>query len=104
MKVTRYVYLLTLNDRRRHEHATERGKVIRFMVQHETFIEGQWRPAIRYDTAHGFPRVDRIKPDGTVEKIPLLTKDLGEALTLADQDIEENWERYKEVYVSGRRR
>ncbi len=104
MKVTRYVYLLTLNDRRRHEHVTERGMVIRFMVQYETFIEGEWRPVIRYDTAHGFPHVDRIRPDGTVEKIPLLTRDMGEALTVADQDIEENWERYKEAYMKGRRR
>lgn len=75
-KVTRYVYLLTLHDRKRHEPVTERGKVIRFVVQYETFIEGEWRPVIRYDTAHGFPHVDRIRPDGTVEKISLLTKDL----------------------------
>jgi len=73
-------------------------------MQYETFIEGAWRPVIRYDTAPGFPHVDRIRPDGTVEKIPLLTKDLGEALTFADQDIDENWERYKEAYLKGRRR
>ena len=103
MKVTRYVYLLTLHDRKRHEHVTERGRVIRFVVQYETFIEGEWRPVIRYDTAHGFPHVDRIRPDGTVEKIPLLTKDLEEALTFADQDIDENWERYKAAFVKGRR-
>jgi len=28
---------------------------------------------------------------------------LGEALTFADQDIDENWERYKEAYLTGRR-
>jgi len=104
MKVTRYVYLLTLNDQKRHEHITERGRVIRFVVQYETFIEGEWRPVIRYDTAHGFPHMDRIRPDGTADKIPLLTTDLGEALTFADQDIDENWERYKEVYLKERRR
>jgi hypothetical protein len=26
------VYLLTLNDRKRHEHITARGRVIRFLV------------------------------------------------------------------------
>lgn len=39
MKGTRYVYLLASNDRKRHEHTTEQGKVIRFVVQHETFRE-----------------------------------------------------------------
>jgi len=67
MKVTRYVYLLTLNEGKRHEHITKRGRVIRFLVQYETFVEGAWRPVIRYDTAHGFPHVDRIYPDGTGE-------------------------------------
>src|SRR3990172_7229605 len=103
MKVTRYTYLLTLNDRKRHEHVTEYGVVKRFAVQYETFIDGNWRPVIRYDTVHGFPHMDRIHPDGTVEKIPLLTKDLGEALTFADQDIDENWARYKEAYLKRKR-
>jgi class 3 adenylate cyclase len=39
---------------------------------------------------------------GTVEKISLLTNDLGEALTFADQDIDENWKQYKEAYLTGR--
>ncbi len=103
MKVTRYSYLLTLNDRKRHEHVTEHGSVTHFVVQYETFIEGEWRAVIRYDTAHGFPHIDRIFLDGTVEKIPLLTKNLGEALTVADQDIDENWERHKEAYLKRRR-
>ncbi len=102
MKTTRYVYLLTFNDRKRHEHVVERGRVMKFMVQYETFVEGVWRPVVRYDTAHGFPHVDKIHSDGTVEKISLLTNDLGEALTFADQDIDENWERYKEAYMRGR--
>jgi len=103
MKTTRYVYLLTLNDRKRHEHVLDRGRVIQFIVQYETFIEGEWRPVVRYDTAHGFPHMDKIHSDGTVEKISLFTHDLGEALTFADQDIDENWERYKEMYLIGRR-
>ena len=47
--------------------------------------------------------MDRIRPDGTLEKVLLLTKDLGEALTFADQDIDENWGRYKETYLKGKR-
>jgi hypothetical protein len=102
LKTTRYVYLLTLNDRKRHEHVVDHGRVIRFVVQYETFVEGQWRSVIRYDTAHGFPHIDRIQANGTVEKIALLARDLGEALTFADQDIDEHWEQYKEAYLTGR--
>lgn len=102
MKTTRYVYLLTLNDRKRHEHINDRGKVIKFVIQYETFVEGAWHPVIRYDTAHGFPHMDRIYPDGMVEKIPLLANNLGEALTFADQDIDEHWEQYKDAYMAGR--
>src|SRR5262245_9436622 len=99
MKTVRYVYLLTLNDRKRHEHVVDHGRVIQFVVQYETFVEGEWRPVIRYDMAHGFPHIDRIRTDGTVEKIPLLMSDPGEALTFADQDIDENWEHYKEAFL-----
>ncbi|MGH7961796.1 MAG: DUF7718 family protein [Candidatus Binatia bacterium] len=102
MKTTRYVYLLTLNDRKRHEHISDRGQIMQFVVQYETFVEGKWRPVIRYDTAHGFPHMDRIDPDGTVEKVPLLRNDLGEALTFADQDIDEHWEQYKAAYIARR--
>ena len=90
-----------MNDRKRHEHVTNQGRVIRFVVQYETFVEGEWHPVVRYDTAHGLPHMDRILSDGTTEKIPLPIKDLGEALTFADRDVDENWERYKETYLKG---
>ena len=31
----------------------ERGRIIAFTAQNEPFIEGRFRPAVRYDTAHG---------------------------------------------------
>jgi hypothetical protein len=40
---------------------------------------------IRYDTAHGFTQVDRY--------------DFDEALTFADSDINENWEKYKNRFL-----
>ncbi len=39
-----------------------------------------------------------INPDGSKEKIFMGVVDLNEALTLADKDINENWERYKDRY------
>lgn len=41
---------------------------------------------------------DLINPDSSKEKIFIGVADLNEALTLADKDINENWEGYKERY------
>ena len=85
-------------DRKRHEHIIEKGKVTGFVVQYEIFFEGKWMPVVRYDTAHGYAHKDLINPDGSKEKIFIGVIDLNEALTLADRDINENWERYKERF------
>ena len=55
-------------------------------------------PVVRYDTVHGYAHKDLINPDGSKEKIFLGEVDLNELLTLADKDINENWERYKDRY------
>lgn len=94
-----YIFMLSDTDRKRHEHLTERGKVTGFVVQYEIFIEDKWVPIVRYDTAHGYARKDLMNPDSSKEKIFMGTSDLNEALTVADMDINENWERYKERYL-----
>jgi hypothetical protein len=90
--------MLTDKDRKRHEHIVEKGKVVGFVVQYEMFHEGKWVPIVRYDTSHGYAHKDLINPDGSKEKILMGAVGLSEALTLADMDINENWERYKERY------
>lgn len=95
----KYVFMLTDKDRKRHEHITEKGRVSGFMTQYEIFFEGEWMPVVRYDTAHGYVHKDLINPDGSKEKIFMGLTDLNEALTLADKDINENWERYKDRYL-----
>ena len=72
--------------------------MIGFVVQYELLIENKWVPVVRYDTAHGYAHKDLINPDGSKEKTFLGEVDLNEALTLADKDINENWERYKDRY------
>lgn len=94
-----YVFMLSDIDRKRHEHITEKDMVKGFVVQYETLFEGKWLPVVRYDTAHGYAHKDLLNPDGTKEKIFLGVVDLNEALTLADIDINRNWERYKERYL-----
>jgi hypothetical protein len=93
-----YIFMLTERDRKRHKHMIEKGKVVGFMVQYETLFEEKWVPIVRYDTSHGYTHKDLINPDGTIEKVFMGTAEFKEALTLADVDINENWERYKDRF------
>lgn len=34
-----YTFMLTDKDRKRHEHIIEKGRITKFVVQYETFIE-----------------------------------------------------------------
>ena len=94
-----YIFMLTDTDRKRHEHTVERGKVQSFVVQYEILLGERWVPIVRYDTSHGYAHKDLMNPDGTQEKILMGMADFAEALVLADMDINENWERYKERYL-----
>ena len=91
--------MLSDKDRKRHEHIIDRGKVRGFVIQYEFFTKNKWIPVVRYDTAHGYAHKDLINPNGSKEKILLGKVDLNEALSLADKDISENWERYRDRYL-----
>jgi hypothetical protein len=99
MRRKTFIYMLSDQDRKRHEHLTEKGKVLGFVVQYETRVKDKWMPVVRYDTAHGFAHKDLIDPDGSKEKILIGAVELSEALTFADKDINENWERYKDRFL-----
>ncbi len=91
--------MLTDEDRKRHEHIREKDEVKGFVVQYETKVNDKWMPVVRYDTAHGYAHKDLINPNGTKEKILMGNADYNELLTEADKDINENWERYKEMFL-----
>lgn len=91
--------MLSDKDKKRHEHLIDKGKVVGFVAQYEILLENKWIPVVRYDTAHGYAHKDLMNPDGSKEKIFIGVADLNEALTMADKDINENWERYKERYL-----
>lgn len=99
-----YHFMLTDTDRKTYEHTVEKGKVQAFVVQYELLLEGRWVPSVRYDTSHGYAHKDLMNPDGTQEKILMGMADFAEALVMADMDINENWERYKERYLRRIRR
>jgi len=101
LSVTEYVVPLGENARKRHYHETVKGKVIAFAVQLEVLLAGQWQVVIRYDSAHGFAHIDRYYRGGRQVKREILLK-LEEALTLADEDIKENWKSYQEAFLEGK--
>jgi hypothetical protein len=101
--VAEKAYLIRLGEgaRKRHYHQTEKGRVVAFMVQLEIEVEGAvWKPALRYDCAHDFAHRDRFNLQGEQrkEELPL---SYSEVLDLADKDINDNWELYKERFLRG---
>jgi hypothetical protein len=96
--------MLSPTDRRRHSHAREDGRIVRFTVQYETLVEGRWHPVVRYDCAHGLAHKDVLDAKGREEKHLLGTADLKEAIAIADADVRQNWQRYKARFLGERRR
>jgi hypothetical protein len=99
IKTVEFVVLLTADDRRRHKHIDQDGNILEFSVQYETRIDDEWRAVVRYDTAHGFVHKDILHPHKKAEKIILAISSLNEALTFADKDIKENWQKHKEQFI-----
>ena len=58
-------------DRLRVIARKEKGEILGFVAQYEALISGEWRPVVRYDTAHGFAHRDVIRANGEVVKQPL---------------------------------
>lgn len=102
MKKIEYVVRIGHNDRYRHLHIQERGKILFFRVQYETRINGVWHPVVMYDTAHGFAHRDMLKLKGEAEKTPLFNQDYNDALTFAEYDLKTNWEYYKNRFQEER--
>ena len=86
-------------NRYRHWHISDRGKVVNFTIQYETFIANQWHPVLRYDTAHGQPHRDILHPDGSQSKEIYSHYDNAEVLTIGQRDIIENWQIYRAAYL-----
>jgi hypothetical protein len=101
LTVTEYLIPLGGNARKRHYHETDKGKIISFVVQLEVLVDDLWEVLIRYDSAHGFAHIDRYHRDGRKDKKELPLK-LREALTLAEEDLKENWKTYQTIFLEGK--
>jgi len=71
-----------------------------FVVQLEVKSGGVWQEVIRYDCTHDYANKDCYNEKGQCRKINLYL-DYEDALSLADDDINENWEIYKEKFLRG---
>ena len=100
MQEKEYLILLDIDARKRHYHAPEAGKIIKFVVRLEVKSGGVWKEAIRYDCAHDYAHKDCYNVKEQCRKINLYL-DYEDALTLADDDINENWEIYRERFLRG---
>ena len=100
MPEKKYLILLDIDARKRHYHITKAGKIINFVVQLEVNSGGAWKEVIRYDCSHDYAHKDCYNIKGHCRKINLYL-DYEDALILADEDINENWELYRERFLKG---
>ena len=89
------------DDRLRIKITTKKGQVMEVVVQYESKIMDKWYPVVRYDTAHGFFHRDLLSPKGEETKKVISIENLTDALTYAEQDLEDRWEWYKEKFKRG---
>jgi hypothetical protein len=99
LKEREFVVLLSNDSRVRHYHSMVKQQIIRFMVQLEVYVRGEWKPIVRYDTAHGFAHRDTCHGDGKIEKVPLSIGDYSCTLTFAESDLRSNWKMYRERFL-----
>jgi hypothetical protein len=99
LKIVEYVTPLGVDGRRRARHVKIGNKIIEFVVQYEIKINNDWYPVVRYDTSHGFAHKDRIPYKGEVMKERLPFSDFNSALTFAEKDLKDNWQKYRAHFL-----
>lgn len=75
---------------------------MKFSVQLEVLIDGHWRRAVRYDSAHGQPHRHVFYPDGTEYREVMASENNNQAYTEAQDVIKATFQaiyaRYKASY------
>lgn len=78
---------------------TDKGEVVKLVVQYESLIKNEWIAIVRYDTSHGFFHRDVLSPNGDQEKQTINIANLNDAVLYAEQDLKDRWEFYKSRYI-----
>ena len=92
-----YIIPYSRDARKRHYHKTERGRVVNFVVQLEVEVGAEWKEVVRYDCSHKFAHRDSYDLKGRQRK-EAIDLSYEEVLTFADEDLDENWERYRSIF------
>jgi len=98
MQEIEYIFYLVAEEtnRLRVTARKDKGEILEFVAQYEAVISGEWRPVVRYDTAHGFAHRDVIRANGDVVKQPLFFETFNLAFTFATLDLKMNWRQFRE--------
>jgi hypothetical protein len=99
-----FVYLDGVSDRLRIRYDIDKGKVIDFVIQYESFLNNKWIAIVRYDCAHGFFHRDELFAKGEQIKTEIDIQDLNSAALYAEQDLRDRWNWYKEQYLKHKKK
>ncbi len=83
----------------------DRGRILRFVVQLEVFVDERWAPIVRYDNAHQFVHCDDLRPDGSqIKSPPMAFASNEDAFNFALRDLRVNQGLYLERYRQWKRK
>lgn len=83
------------------ELMTVGSRVMTFVAQYETTLNGKIIAVVRFDNHHGFCHRDRMNRRGDVVEKTLLGGLPGEVATLGVNDIKANWRAYLVQFLGG---
>ncbi|GJQ34956.1 MAG: hypothetical protein JETCAE01_09660 [Anaerolineaceae bacterium] len=100
MRTVEFRRLLDDENALRVRFETERGQILRFVIQLECLFseDGEWTPIVRYDTAHGYAHRDVMHPSQKEEKTEMSVQDYNEAFNIAMDDIVKKRYEYRRRY------
>ncbi len=98
MRTVEFRRLLDDQNALRIKFELEQGKVGKFIVQLECYLDNAWIPVVRFDTVHGFAHCDKLHPYEATVKTSMVMQNYNDALTFAIQDLTYNWQKYRRRY------
>src|SRR3972149_3800365 len=100
MRTVEFRRLLDYENALRVMFESERGQIIRFVVQLECqFIEGgDWVVVVRFDAAHGYAHRDVMHPNRREEKTRMPVQDYNDLVRLEMSDVVAKRYEYRRRY------
>jgi hypothetical protein len=98
MPEKQYTYLLSDVARMAVRHDSVGINILDFSVQLDVLIDGRWRKAVRYDSAHGQPHRHVFYPDHSEYREVMVSNDNNQAYTEARKLVKASFEMIYERY------